>query len=74
MAEEMKKWYLSKTIWGGVLMAAGVIAGFFGVEIDETTQEEVAAKIPEIIEYVSGAVGFILVIWGRITASKKVTA
>ena len=72
---ETKAWYLSKTLWGTIIMGVGILLNkFFGYTIDEDTQAQITDTVVENISYGINFVGAVLAIWGRITATKKVTA
>lgn len=64
-----KKWYESKTIWGGIIALLAALAGAFGYAVDADTQ----ASIIDLVTVVGTGVGGLLAIFGRIKASKKVT-
>lgn len=65
---ETKKWYTSRTIWGGLITVASAGAGLFGIYIDEQTQ----AQITDLALVGAGAFGGLLAIWGRIKADKEI--
>lgn len=65
--------WLSKTFWGAVVMLVSTVLMVFGVV--DINPEEQAVMLDKIIGFLTiGAdlVGFILVIVGRITATKKI--
>jgi len=66
--EENKSWYLSKTVWGGLITVAASFAGMFGLSIGLETQGELADYM------VMGAtvIGGLVAIYGRIKASKTI--
>jgi hypothetical protein len=64
-----KAWYLSKTVWSGIIAALAGMAGLFGWTIP-------AGEVQNITEYVvSGivTVAGLLGVYGRVKATKKVT-
>jgi len=65
---ETKPWYQSKTIIGGVVTIAAALGGAFGLHIDPTTQQGLVAAIL----YLTGGVGGVVSIIGRIVAEHKV--
>jgi len=65
---ETKPWYQSKTIIGGVVTIAAALGGAFGLHIDPTTQQGLVAAIL----YLTGGVGGVVSIIGRIAAEYKV--
>lgn len=63
---EAKAWYQSKTIWGLVVVAAGVALSHWNIQVpsdDATTNSliGVATKIAEVL-------GLLVALWGRIRA------
>ena len=69
---ENKQWWKSKTIWGGLLMAAAFILNFFHYELSPADQTILIDTIPEVIQSVSAAIGTILAIYGRVTAKTTI--
>ncbi len=65
---ETKPWYLSKTIIGGTVTVAAAIGGAFGLHIDLATQQ----GLVEAILYLTGGLGGVVSIIGRIMAVHKV--
>lgn len=65
-----KKWYESKTIWGGIIALLAAALGAFGYVIDTDTQ----ATIVELVNVIGAAIGGLLAIIGRIKANKKVVS
>lgn len=66
--EQTKSLLASKTVWGGILVVVGAIAGMLGYTFAPEDQATVAAAIDNIVI----AVGGLLAIWGRITATKRI--
>ena len=66
--EENKAWYMSKTVWGGLIAVGAAVAGSFGVDVDAATQGEIADYIVVGV----GAIGGLVAIWGRVKAEKKI--
>ena len=66
--ENEKSWYLSKTVWGGLIAVAAGIAGAFGLTIAPEDQ----AAIADAIVVVASVGGGLLAVFGRIKASKAV--
>jgi hypothetical protein len=64
---EVKKWWQSKAVWGGLIAVGSAVAGAFGIVVDEPTQEQIA----EYAVVIAGAVGGLLAIYGRLKADKK---
>lgn len=65
---ETKKWWQSKTIWGGVVAIGAAAAGAFGHAVDQDTQDQVV----ELIMAIVGAAGGLLAIYGRLKADKEI--
>jgi len=66
---DTKKWYASKTIWGSIFMLVALILSGFGYTLNADDQITLA----DIATAIGGAVGVVLTIIGRVTASKKIT-
>ena len=66
--EETKKWYMSKSVWGGIIAVAAAVAGAFGFTIGADEQNILA----ESAVAVAGVVGAVLAVVGRVKASKKI--
>ena len=64
MVEE-KPWYESKTIWGSLVAVAAALAGMLDISIDSPSQSQLA----EIIVQLSGALGGLFAIYGRLSAT-----
>ena len=62
------KWYQSKTIWGGLAMLAGLGGQYFGV--DAQSDPGTANTVAQVVQ----AAGALLAIFGRATATQKITA
>ena len=66
--EETKKWYMSKSVWGGMIAVAAAVAGAFGFSIGVEEQSILA----ESAVAVAGIVGAVVAVVGRVKASKKI--
>ena len=71
-AGETKPWYLSKTIIGSVVAAGAIVAGFFGVSIDEATKSVILDQTEALIAAGFALVGTLLAIYGRVAAKKTI--
>lgn len=67
MVEE-KAWYLSKTIWGSLISVAAALAAAFGIAIDAESQLAIADATVQIV----AAVGALIAIYGRLTATRVI--
>ena len=65
---ESKKWWESKTVWGGIIAVLSAIAGAFGYAVSPDMQAELASNVTAI----GGAVGGVLAVYGRVKATKSV--
>ncbi|PZM17077.1 hypothetical protein [Rhizobium tubonense] len=65
---DVKHWYLSKTVWGGLLAVAAFALQLKGFQLDPTDQSAIADSIVSI----TGAVGGILAIYGRVIATAAI--
>ncbi|MDR6757222.1 hypothetical protein J2Y48_002518 [Mycoplana sp. BE70] len=67
MNADLKPWYLSKTVWGGVLAIVASLANLAGLGIGSLEQAELADHITALL----AAAGGIVAIAGRIVAQRK---
>lgn len=67
--EDVKAWYQSKAVWGGLIAVLAAIAGVFGYTIGGEDQ----AALVEAISAAAGVVGGIMAVWGRVKATKSIT-
>jgi hypothetical protein len=63
--EDFKQWYLSKTVWGGLLAIAASALQLKGLQLAASDQSALADSIVVIV----GALGGILAVYGRVTAT-----
>jgi uncharacterized membrane protein len=66
--DEMKSWYMSKAVWGGLIAVAAGIAGAFGLTIGQEEQ----AQLVDIIVVLATSAGGLLAVIGRVKATKEV--
>lgn len=65
--DEMKQWYLSKTVWGAVIAILASLLPATGLQLDTGTQGQLADNLVSL----AGAIGGLLAIYGRLTAEKR---
>lgn len=65
---DIKNWWQSKTIWGGIITVVAVALGAFGYTLSGDDQ----IVLVEIVSTIGGAIGGLLAIYGRVKASKAV--
>lgn len=66
--DETKSWYMSKTVWGGLIAVVAGAAGAFGYTIAPDDQ----AQIVDAVVAAATVVGGLLAVFGRVKASKAV--
>jgi len=64
---ENKPWYLSRTVWGVLIMVFTILLGRFGYVITPEVQEGVVSLALDVVAVVSGGVA----LWGRVIATKR---
>ena len=64
----MKNWYQSKTIWGALIAVAASALQLAGLEIGAAEQAELA----DIAVTLTGAVGGLLALYGRLVATGSI--
>jgi hypothetical protein len=67
MNADLKPWYLSRTVWGGVLAIGASVANLAGFEISGTVQAELADRITALL----AAAGGIVAVAGRLVAQRQ---
>jgi hypothetical protein len=66
--QDVKPWYMSKTIIGAVVTVLALVAGVFGYGIGVEDQ----AALADYAVTIGGVVGGLLAIYGRVKASKDI--
>lgn len=64
---ELKNWYMSKTVWGGVVAILASCSHLFGVDIASDDQ----SGLVDGLSALATAAGGLVAIWGRISATKR---
>lgn len=67
MEPDLKPWYLSKTVWGGLLAIAASVLNLAGIELSEGDQATLADQLTAFF----AAAGGILAIAGRLAANRR---
>lgn len=66
--EEVKPWYLSRTIWASVVVIVTSIAGLFGFTFDDAEMTELVDGIMQAVVAVAALVALI----GRLAARARI--
>lgn len=61
----------SKTVWGAVAMLAALLLQQHGLASSQEA-EQAGAQLETAAEAITALIGFILVIWGRISAKRPI--
>jgi hypothetical protein len=64
---DLKTWYMSKTVWGGVVAILASSANLLGLEIGADDESGVVDALTAL----AAAVGGLIAIWGRISARSR---
>jgi hypothetical protein len=64
---DMKQWYVSKTVWGGLIAILASLMQAAGIVLDPAIQGDLADNAVAL----AGAVGGLIAIYGRLTAEKR---
>ena len=67
--EKFKSIFASKGMWGGIITVPVAIAMFFGLNVAEGDEASLAGYVTTIVT----AVGGVLSLWGRWSATEQVT-
>lgn len=65
--EDIKQWYLSKTVWGALIAVLASAARPMGLDLDVGMQAEMADSLVSL----AGALGGLIAIYGRMAAHKR---
>ena len=66
--DDLKHWYHSKTIWGALISVGASVLHATGFDIPAGDQGQIVDSIVNI----AGAVGGLLAVYGRLTASSAI--
>ena len=67
--EEMKQWYLSKTVWGALIAILASLLPGMGIELGADARGQLEDNLVSL----AGAVGGLIAIYGRLTAEKRLS-
>jgi hypothetical protein len=65
---DVKHWYKSKTIWGGVVAVGAGVAGLFGFHLDATLQQTIVDYGASLVSAFGGG----MAIYGRLKATATI--
>ena len=65
---DVKSFFASKTIWGGLIALVASAAAIWGYSITPADQ----AQIVELITGIGGIIGSVMAIYGRVVATRKI--
>jgi len=65
---DQKKWFMSKTVWGVILMLASSTLASFGINLDAASQAQIVELVMQGITVGGGA----LAVYGRVTAKTAI--
>lgn len=68
--DDVKHWYNSKTIWGALISVGASLAQVAGIDLGVAEQAQIADSLVAIV----GAVGGLVAIYGRLTASSVIAS
>ena len=64
--DDVKKWYQSRSVWGGIVALVAAICGLLGIQIDAATHEALIVSLANG----AAAIGAAVAIFGRLAAQK----
>jgi hypothetical protein len=65
---DTKHWYQSKAVWGAMVTIVASLAQLAGLEIDGEAQDQIG----EALMAISGGIGGLVAIYGRIRAETRI--
>lgn len=71
-SNEIKNPFASKTIWGALLVVAGLAGKAVGVDVPKDEISGVIDTLSANWEAIAQVIGVAMTVWGRFTASKKI--
>lgn len=69
---EYKNPFASKTIWGLLITAVGLIGGLFGADVDKTELEGIVGDLSEGWPAIAQTIGLIMATYGRFKANQPI--
>lgn len=63
-----KKWWQSKTVWGGVVAISAGAAGVFGITVGPVEQ----LQLVEYLAAAGAAIGGLIAVYGRVSAKDEI--
>ena len=70
---DVKSLFASKTFWGAIIMFAPTVASVFGLNMTAQDATDAVGHVQTTVTAVVETVGFLTVLWGRMTATKIAT-
>ncbi len=64
--EDVKKWYQSRSVWGGIVALVAAVCGLLGIQIDAATHDMLVVSLANG----AAAIGAVVAIFGRLAAQK----
>jgi drug/metabolite transporter (DMT)-like permease len=65
---ELKKWYQSRAVWGGLVAVVCGVLGLLGYGLEEAERQ----LLTDALVALGSLIGGLMAIWGRLKASDKV--
>lgn len=66
--DDIKQWYLSRTVWGALVAIAASLAHSAGLTLSAGDQSQIVDGVVSV----SGAIGGLLAIYGRVSAKTRI--
>lgn len=66
--DEIKPWYLSRTIWAALLVVVSVVAAAFGIPLEQGETDAIAEAVLQVIAAVAGVAALL----GRLFARARI--
>ena len=70
---DTKRPYQSKSLIGAGLLMVAAVANQLGVDISPAEQVTITNSLASAADEIVAVFGWLMVIWGRLTASKKIS-
>lgn len=64
---DLKKWYMSRTVWGAAIAILASLANLLGLDVAPDDEAQLVDAVTALV----AAVGGIVAIYGRVSARKR---
>jgi len=70
--DNSKPWYLSKTVWGALIVIAATLLRLTGYDVSEADLQTIVDPVINVISNTMTAIGAVMALVGRFKANKQI--